>query len=150
MKTLRVAVLMVGAFGLALAASLPARAGMTLFSPPTGDVYVDGLAPSAAPATKTATATAGAATLNRMVGQVTSESLTTAAGATYTLTLTNSYTLASDMVFASVQLGSSTTGMPVVTTVTPSAGQLVIVVQNIHATAALNGTIKISYTTFRN
>ena len=39
--------------------------------------------------TKTATATAGAATLNKMSGTVTSESLTTAAGATYTLTVTD-------------------------------------------------------------
>lgn len=40
--------------------------------------------------TKTATATAGAATLNKAAGKVTTEALTTAAGANYTLTITNS------------------------------------------------------------
>ncbi len=100
--------------------------------------------------TKTATATAGAATLNKLSGVVTSESLTTAAGATYTLTVTDSRIVAAQQVYASVSLGSATTGMPVVTTVTPGAGSLVIVVQNIHASAALNGTIKLAFTAFPN
>jgi hypothetical protein len=34
--------------------------------------------------------------------------------------------------------------------VTPGANQIVIVVQNVHASAALNGTIKISYVVFKN
>lgn len=96
--------------------------------------------------TKTATATAGAATLNKSSGIITSESLTTAAGATYTLTLTNSTIAAADQVFASVQLGGATTGTPAVATVTPAAGSVVIVIQNIASAAALNGTIKIAYT----
>jgi hypothetical protein len=100
--------------------------------------------------TKTAAATAGAATLNKNAGVITSESLTTAAGATYTLTLTDSTIAAADQVMASVQLGSATTGTPTIATVTPAAGSVVIVVQNIHASAALNGTIKISYVTFKN
>lgn len=95
--------------------------------------------------TKTATATGGAATLAKDSGKITSESLTTAAGATYTLTLTNSAIAAADMVFASVALGTATTGMPVITRVTPGATSVVIVVQNIHASAALNGTIVISF-----
>lgn len=95
--------------------------------------------------TKTATATAGAATLAKDSGKITSEALTTAAGATYTLTLTNTAIAAADMVFASVALGTATTGMPVVTRVTPAAGSVVIIVQNIHASAALNGTIVISF-----
>lgn len=100
--------------------------------------------------TKTAAATAGAAALNKMAGVVTSEALTTAAGATYTLTLTNSSIVAADQVMASVQLGSATTGMPAITTVAPAAGSVVIIVQNIHASAALNGTIKISFVVFKN
>lgn len=100
--------------------------------------------------TKTATATAGAATLNKSAGVITSESLTTAAGALYTLTITDSTIAAADQVMASVRLGSATTGTPTITTVTPAAGSVVIVVQNIHASAALNGTIKVSYVTFKN
>jgi len=98
-----------------------------------------------------ATASSGAATLNAVgllptaCGVVTSESLTTAAAATYTLTLTNNMIAAGDIVLATVQLGSSTTGMPAIATVTTGAGSVVIVVQNIHASASLNGTIKISY-----
>lgn len=99
--------------------------------------------------TKTATATAGAATLAKPAGVITSEALTTAADATYTLTLTNSTIAAADQVFASVALGTATTGMPVVTTVTPAANSVVIVVQNIGA-AALNGTIKIAFASFKN
>ena len=95
--------------------------------------------------TKTAAATAGAATLNKNSGVITSEALTTVAGATYTLTITDSQILATDQVMASVQLGTATTGRPTITTVKPGAGSLVIVVQNVHATAALNGTIKIAF-----
>lgn len=100
--------------------------------------------------TKTATATSGAATLNKMAGAITSESLTTAAGAEYTLTLTNSSVAAADQVFASVRLGTATTGSPAVVTITPGAGQVVIIVQNIAASAALNGTIVISFVVFKN
>jgi hypothetical protein len=100
--------------------------------------------------TKTATASSGAATLNTMAGVVTSESLSTAAGATYTLTLTNSDIAAADQVLASVQLGSATTGMPAIATAAPGAGSVVIKVQNIHASAALNGTIKIAFAVLKN
>jgi hypothetical protein len=96
--------------------------------------------------TNTATATAGAATLNAAgSGVVTSEALTTAAAATYTLTLTNDMIAAGDVVLASVKYGTSTTGSPVVTQVTPAAGSVVIIVQNIAASAAVNGTLKISF-----
>lgn len=100
--------------------------------------------------TKTATATAGAATLAKSAGVITSESLTTAAGAIYTLTLTNSTIAAADQVFASVALGTATEGRPTITTVTPAAGSVVIVVQNIHASQALNGTIKIAFAVLKN
>jgi len=100
--------------------------------------------------TKTASATGGAATLNKDAGVITSEALTTAAGATYTLTLTNSSIAAADQVFASVQYGTATAGMPCITRVTPGSGSVVIIVQNIHASAALDGTIKIAYFVLKN
>ncbi|WP_267550372.1 hypothetical protein [Rhizobium rhizogenes] len=151
----------VAIFGFAFAAH-----AVTLWSPTTGDVNFPGLTPGAInntpigattqstggfsvltvdTGTKTATATAGAATLNKGSGIVTSEALTTAAGATYTLTITDSTIVASDLVFASVQLGSATTGTPVITTTAVSANTITIVVQNVHASAALNGTIKVSF-----
>jgi hypothetical protein len=100
--------------------------------------------------TKTASATAGAATLNKNAGVITSEALTTAAGATYTLTLTNSTIAAADQVFASVCYGSATAGEPCVTRVKPGSGSATIVVQNIHAADALDGTIKIAFVVFKN
>lgn len=95
--------------------------------------------------TKTATASSGAATLNMPMGVVTSEALTTAAAAAYTLTLTNSKVAAADVVVASVANGTNTQGIPVVGRVTPAAGSVVILVYNLHASQALNGTIKVSF-----
>lgn len=94
----------------------------------------------------TATAVAGAATLNANAGMVTSEALTTAQNALYTLTLTNSFVAASDIVFTTLQNGTNTQGTPVIVRVTPGSGSLVIVVKNMHdAAQALNGTIKIGF-----
>lgn len=95
--------------------------------------------------TKTATAVAGAVTLNKSSGVITSEALTTAAAATYTLTITNNLVAAGDIPFASVSFGTNTTGLPEVSSVTAGAGTLVVVVRNAHASAALNGTIKVSF-----
>lgn len=100
--------------------------------------------------TKAATATAGAATLSNHSGKITSEALTTAAGAAYTLTITNTKIAASDVVLASVAYGTATTGVPVVTRVTPGAGSVVVVVRNVDAAAALNGTIKVSFVVLKN
>lgn len=100
--------------------------------------------------TKTAAATAGAATLSKSAGVITSEALTTAAGAVYTLTLTNTTIAAADQVFASVAFGTSTTGTPHVSRVTPGAGSVVIIIRNSDASAALNGTIKISFLVLKN
>lgn len=107
----------------------------------TDDIYVDG---------GTATATAGAATLNKSVGKITSEAITTAAGASYTLTLTNSKIAAADVVVASVNRGAGSQGTPVITRVVPAAGSCVIIVQNIHASEAFNAAIIISFATFKD
>jgi hypothetical protein len=94
----------------------------------------------------TATATAGAATLANRFGKVTSEALTTAQNAIYTLTITNTAIRATDLVMASVANGTNTQGTPVITRVQPANGSLVILVSNLHASAqALNGTIVVSF-----
>lgn len=100
---------------------------------------------SLSPLNGTATAAAGAATLNASAGVVTSEALTTAAGADYALTLSSDKIAAGDMVFASVDNGTNTTEGISVHRISPSAGQVIIRVRNTHATVALNGTIKISF-----
>lgn len=93
----------------------------------------------------TATASSGAATLNRLSGKVTSESLTTAAAAEYTLTLTNDRAEANDIVLWSVGNGTNSGGTPGCGGVTPAAGSIVFTVTNLHASAAFNGTIVVSY-----
>jgi hypothetical protein len=95
----------------------------------------------------TATASGGAATLNKQIGVVTTEDLTTAAGASYVLTLTNSKIVAASVLMASVGLGTATTGAPVVTSVVPAAGSATITVQNIDAAAAVNGNLVIRFVT---
>jgi hypothetical protein len=100
--------------------------------------------------TKTATATAGAATLNKNAGVITSEALTTAGLASYTLTLTDSAIAAADQVTWSVANGTNTQGTPVQGTATPGAGSVVIVVYNAHPTQALNGTLKIAFVVHKN
>lgn len=93
-----------------------------------------------------ATASAGAATLNDSAGKVTTEALTTAQDATYTLTLTNDQIAAADIVLVSIANGTNTQGTPLLRRVTPAAGSVVITVINAHATAeALNGTLVISF-----
>jgi len=93
----------------------------------------------------TATAASNAATISAYTGVITTESLTTAAGATYTCTVTDTYAHATDIVFTAVWNGTSSTGTPCITTVTPADGSFVIIVQNIHASAAFNGTLKIGF-----
>lgn len=89
------------------------------------------------------TAVAGAATVNSYIGKVTSESLTTAAGAEYTLTLTNNKIAAGDIVFVSVDKLTSA-GVPGVGSSTVTAGQVVITVTNLDA-AAFNAAIQINF-----
>lgn len=100
--------------------------------------------------TKTATAVAGAATLNKLSGVVTSEALVTAAAALYTLTITDSAISATDLVLVTVQNGTNTTGAPDVITATPAAGSLVIVIRNSHLSVAFNGTLKIGFVALKN
>jgi len=96
----------------------------------------------------TASAVAGAATVSKQAGVVTSEALTTAAGATYTLTLTNTLVAATSIVLASVSDGTNSQGTLTVGKITPGAGSVTIGVRNAHATEALNGTIKIAFAVF--
>ena len=98
----------------------------------------------------TVTGSAGAATLNNAVaGTVTTEAVSTVAGAIYTLTLTSNLIKASSVVLANATLGSATTGTPCVAHITPAAGSVAIKVQNIHASAAFNGTLKIAFAIFQ-
>lgn len=90
------------------------------------------------------------AALNKSSGVITTEALTTAAAGTYTLTIADNLVAAGDIPGASVALGTDTTGTPEVITVTAAAGTLFIVIRNGHASAALNGTLKIQFWNFKS
>lgn len=91
----------------------------------------------------TATATAGAATANGLIFQITSEGLTTAAAAEYTLTLTNDQIAAGDIVIASVDPNGSA-GTPGIGGCETDDGSVVITVTNLHASAAFDAAIVIN------
>jgi hypothetical protein len=99
----------------------------------------------AADGTTTATAASGAVTLSKNIGTITSEALTTAAGADYTLTITNTLITATSYVYVSVDNGTNTTAGLAVGRITPGSGSLVVLIRNTHASAALNGTLKIRF-----
>jgi hypothetical protein len=97
-------------------------------------------------AANTATSTAGAATLNTKAGLITTEALTTAAGSTYTFTLTNSLvTVASAAPQVQIMSKSNTavTSLQLVSA-TNAAGSVVWVFKNVGANA-LNGTMLIAF-----
>lgn len=94
-----------------------------------------------------ATSTAGAATINTQSGVITTEALTTAAGATYTMVLTNSLVNSSSVVTAVAGNGTNTLCGLSPLTITPSTGSVTMVFQNV-GLRALNGTMKIFYTVF--
>jgi len=93
----------------------------------------------------TATSTVHAATLNTVAGLITTEALTTAAGSTYTFTLTNSLLVAgAPAPQVQVHSGTNTGGGFAVTSVTNATGSTVIVLTNT-GTTAWNGTILIAF-----
>ncbi len=92
----------------------------------------------------TQTSTAGAATVSSFMGRIITESISTAAGANYTMTLTNTIITAASNMQVQVYSGTNTTPGLVVFSVTPAAGSAVILIRN-NGTAALNGTIVIAF-----
>lgn len=95
-----------------------------------------------------ATASSSAATLNTRVGSITSEALTTAALGTETLTITNSEVTANSIVLVvpTAYTGTlATDGIPVITKVTASAGSFVVLITNVHAANALDGTVTFKF-----
>lgn len=93
----------------------------------------------------TAAASGNAATINARAGKLTSASLTTAAGAAQTLTITNTMVAAVDIVLCAMTNGTNAAGTPMLGQVTPGSGSFTAEVRNIHASAAFNGTISLSF-----
>jgi hypothetical protein len=93
----------------------------------------------------TATASAGAASLEAQMGTITSESLTTAAGSDYSCVITNALCKTTSRIFVSVDNNTNTTEGIFVTRITPASGSFTVRVRNGHASSALNGSIKITF-----
>jgi hypothetical protein len=92
----------------------------------------------------TGTAVSDAVTISKPVGVITTESKTTAAAGTYTITLTNTLIAATSIVLASINVNSGA-GTPVITSIVPGAGSCTITVRNAHASAAFDSAHKISF-----
>jgi hypothetical protein len=95
----------------------------------------------------TVTGAAGAATLNRNMGVVTTESLTTAASTTFLYTITNTRVAATDVV--QVQISSTGTGTPVVSNVIPGSGSFTVLIANVHTATAFNAACKLYFVVFK-
>ena len=81
------------------------------------------------------------------IGRVVTPSLTTAAGATATFTLTKTGWLgASADIFCTIGNGTNSAGTPVLSTATRTdADTLTIAIKNDHASAALNGSLVLNF-----
>lgn len=91
-------------------------------------------------------ASSAAVTVTDFMGKITTEDLTTAQNASYSLALTNTRIAAGDMIFASLANGTNTQGTPVLVRAVCAANAATIVVKNMHhANEALNGTLVISF-----
>lgn len=114
-----------------LTAAVAGAGGSNLAVPSGGTVDVDGT---------TATLSSNAATITKYAAQITSESLTTNAGASQAFTITKTGVAATDLIFVQAAGGTNTRQMyrydAVATTNT-----ITVTVYNMEPTNALNGTL---------
>ncbi len=90
------------------------------------------------------TEAANAVTASGTAGVITTSALTTAGGANYSITWTNTFIAATSIILLTIMDGTNTT-QNVTLTVTPGAGTATLIIYNNTAATALNGTIKIGY-----
>lgn len=84
-----------------------------------------------------------AVTLNKLCGQITTVALTTAAAAEEVFTVNNTEVAATDVVAVSLTYVGA--GTPIVSVKGVAAGSFVIVISNLHASAALDALVKINF-----
>lgn len=92
----------------------------------------------------TATASGGTATLNKMCGKVTTNSMATSPLNSFTLTINNSTVAAGDMVLATIG-NFSTAGIPILINVTPASGTITCSIFNADTVTSFNGTVVVSF-----
>jgi len=96
-------------------------------------------------APSTGTAVSNAVTISALKGIITTESLTAAAGATTTITVTNDQVEANSLVLITGQYASASAGIPVFRLGTVSAGSFTVLITNTHGSSALNAVAKIHF-----
>lgn len=99
------------------------------------------------PAALFGTSKAGSVTLNAANGVVTTEALTTAAGARYTLTMLNNTVTADSNVIVTVSNATNAQGAALLQGVTPEAGKVLVDVLNVGA-QPFNGSLQINFLVF--
>jgi hypothetical protein len=92
----------------------------------------------------TGTEAANAVTISNLCGVITTSSLSTAGGASYLITLTNTYIAATSVVLATYNGGTNTTRNISIACV-PGSGTAAITIYNNTAATALNGTVIIDF-----
>jgi hypothetical protein len=99
-------------------------------------------------ATASGTGSTSTVTLSKPLGTITSDAITTAAAATHVMTVTNTLVASTSIITASINQNGST-GLPVITSIEPGSGSFVIRITNLHASAAFNAALKISFNLVR-
>lgn len=107
--------------------------------------YLNALALNVVKWTSTWAGTTWAITINAEAFAITTDSLTGAVTTLHTLTITNNTVTADSIPYFVIQKWTLTTGVPAITSATVSAGQIVLVIQNIAASWSFNGTLKINW-----
>ena len=92
----------------------------------------------------TGTEAANAVTISNLCGVITTSSLNTAGGASYLITLTNTYIASTSVVLATYNGGTNTTRNITIACV-PGSGTAAITIYNNTAATALNGTVIIDF-----
>lgn len=88
-------------------------------------------------------------TINAYSGRVVTASLSTAGGATSTITITNAYAAVGKVVNIQIEAYAgtlSTNGIPVIYRAVCGAGSITVVVLNTHASNALSGALTFTFT----
>lgn len=110
-------------------------------------VYMGEVVPGCGSATQSAVS--AAVTINNGCGTVTLATNTLAAATLTSFTISNSRVQAGDRVLATLDRGTQTNGIPVLTSATPATGTITITFGNAHASTALNGAMKVYFLLLR-
>lgn len=105
----------------------------------------------ASTASTATTASAGAITNNSRFGAITTDTLTTTGQSAYTLTITNSTVTVGDLIMATLDNGTNTTGIAVLPKVHAGAGVMNVTIVNAATTATnpFGGTLVFNYAVFK-